>query len=128
MSKRFEFSYDGYENTRYIYDCETELDYEEWDLKLIADILNEQDEKIKSLESQLANCIEPKFKIGQEVWIIFRHQVKNFNIHDIKYDSEVGMWRYGLDGYTHIILKWEDALFSTEAEAKVKLKEIMKSE
>ena len=34
------------------------------------DVMNEQDQKIKELEHRLSNCIEPKFKIGQEVWFI----------------------------------------------------------
>lgn len=36
----------------------------------ICGILNKQAERIAELEEQLANSIRPKFKIGQEVWII----------------------------------------------------------
>ena len=46
--------------------------------------LNEQDQKIKDLENQLSNCIEPKFKIGDyfiEYWNetqnIYQYQGEN---------------------------------------------------
>ena len=40
-------------------------------IELMAQI-KEQDQKIKELEHRLANCIEPKFKVGDKVWHCFR--------------------------------------------------------
>jgi hypothetical protein len=52
----------------------------------ICDLLNEQDQKIKELEHRLANCIEPKFKIGQEVWYkpsftLYSAKIESIKVH-----------------------------------------------
>ena len=36
----------------------------------ICEILNQQSQRIAELEEQLKGCIRPKFKIGQEVYLI----------------------------------------------------------
>lgn len=129
MSKRFEFSYDEYENTRYIYDCETELDYEEWDLKLIADILNEQDQQIKSLESRLANCIEPKFRIGQECYVLLGKEIEKITIVGCRIkiskmeDENFTMYSItDIQGYACSVM--EEQVFATKEEAQAKLQEL----
>lgn len=89
-------------------------------------LLNEQDQKIQELEHRLANCIEPKFKIGQEVWFIDPEndvssgQVWKIEINCIK---TVYIVSWGID-YQDIYFEHE--LFATEEEAKAKLEELKK--
>lgn len=99
-------------------------------LEDIAKVLNEQDQKIKDLEHRLSNCIEPKFKVGQEVyWVYtsnqrfpFKVKVLGFVIKDLGgirqnfyeiEENEIDMGCYN-----------EKQLFATEEEAKAKLREM----
>lgn len=77
----------------------------------------EQHKQIKELEHRLSNCIEPKFKVGQEVWIVL-DGVKKDVIENNWFLCSLEKSRLGL---------YEDYLFATEAEAKAKLEE-MKNE
>ena len=79
-------------------------------------VLNEQDKKIKELEHRLSNCIEPKFKIGQEVWIVF-DGVKKDVIENNWFLCSLEKSRLGL---------YEDYLFATEEEALKKFEELKK--
>ena len=93
----------------------------------ICDLLNQQDQKIQELEYRLSNCIEPKFRIGQEVWYVWnKSQRTPFRciIDNIVYDSSKN-YKLKYDS-EHYICMQEEHLFATEAEAKEKLEELKK--
>lgn len=75
---------------------------------------------IECLEKELANFIEPKFKIGQEVWFIDGKivcgEVEEFEYIVSKYKE---FYKYFIDGYGWLLQK---QLFATEEEAKAKMK------
>lgn len=39
----------------------------------VEEILHKQEKRIAELEEQLSNSISPKFKIGQEVWCVYKY-------------------------------------------------------
>lgn len=89
------------------------------------DVMNEQDQKIKDLEYRLSNSIEPKFKVGQEVW----HCFKNCNEPDKTIidwidveitENFIDFTYYDVDGFGFD----EIMLFTTEAEARKHLEEL----
>ena len=81
--------------------------------------------RIDYLEHRLSNCIEPKFKIGQEVWYVWnKSQRTPFRciIDNIVYDSSKN-YKLKYDSEHYICIK-EEHLYATEEEAKVKLREM----
>lgn len=99
----------------------------EEELQLAIDELYEyqqKDQRIAELEEQLKNAIVPKFKIGQECYLIdndfnYFKNTKEFNIVRSKIKKQEN-WYYVKDyGVCH-----EDELFSTKEEAEAKLKEL----
>jgi hypothetical protein len=87
----------------------------------------EQDQRIKELERRLSNCIEPKFKVGQEVW----HCFKNCNEPDKTIidwidveitENFIDFTYYDVDGFGFD----EIMLFTTEEEAMKYLEELKK--
>lgn len=91
--------------------------------------------RIDDLEHRLSNCIEPKFKIGQEVWEIREKQkIRKWEIIQISITPTDGKLCevYSLksddtDGYNCCIIPFENhKFFATEAEAKAKLEEVKK--
>lgn len=117
MSKRYE----------HLHYCE----YRDTETGLVAsnyvDVMNEQDQKIKELEHRLANCIEPKFKVGQIVWVshkeldgVVKTEIESI---DIEIEEDVtDIIYYDIDGIGFDA----DDLFATEEEAKAKLEELNK--
>lgn len=99
------------------------------------ELLNQKDKKIKNLEHQLSNCIEPKFKIGQEVLVndwtgqlrsgeifeIQTNQVKFDQVPLITYLVDYGAYSY--DDQENDYFEEKD-VFVTEEEAKAKLEEL----
>ena len=97
------------------------------------ELLNQQDQKIKDLEHRLANCIEPKFKIGQEVWFVNKRngydaqiecgKIENLRIFALKSKIQINYricdsncsW-YDRHSYR------QKELFATEEEARAKLR------
>ena len=93
-------------------------------LEDIAKVLNEQDQKIKDLQHRLSNCIEPKFKVEQEVWFIDPEKdISKGEVLNIEFINNQIVYTvlWGND-YEDIYYKYE--LFATEEEAKAKLEEI----
>lgn len=95
------------------------------DRNYIKEKFKEKDAKIKDLERRLANCIEPKFKVGQIVW----HCYKNCNAPvktviesiDIEVNKEfIDFTYYDIAGFGFDNIM----LFTTEEEAKAKLRKI----
>lgn len=84
--------------------------HKEWDCKTI----QEQGDKLEELETRLSNCIEPKFKVGQEVWVVL-DGVKKDVVENNWFLCSLEKSRLGL---------YEDYLFATEEEAIAKLEEI----
>ena len=95
--------------------------HKEWDCKTI----QEQGDKLEELEHRLANCIEPKFTIGQEVWgidIVRKDNIDSFIVREICYCADYGLYYktdIGVDVYEYYF-----KLFATEEEAKAKLEEL----
>lgn len=91
---------------------------------------------IAELEHRLSNCIEPKFKVGQEIWEItplMSWKIKRIEWHKFNggnRDVVMEIYRLGHDGnddYNCCIMPVDsDRFFATEAEAKAKLEELKK--
>lgn len=81
---------------------------------------------IKCLENEIKDLIEPKFKIGQQVFYIdtynFKHILKSFKISSILIYSNCIEYS---DLYNMVS---EENLFTTEQEAQEKLKEMKGNE
>ena len=99
-----------------------EIDY-------INDISNAQ-EKVAELEHRLSNCIEPKFKVGQEVYTIDKSRANYIGtgtITEIRLDEFGIVYKFTIfksnysENYNY---KKEQDLFATEEDAKAKLREI----
>lgn len=124
MSKEQRYTYyiDEFDSFDWaITDNTTDESYEY--LEEITKVLNEQDRKIKELEHRLANCIEPKFKIGQVVYAFFTKE-------EI-YKGQIDAFDYYTN--TYLIFPNEDIgnewipasmVFATLKEAKSKLEEL----
>lgn len=87
-------------------------------------------QQIKELEHRLANCIEPKFKIGQEVYKVYtKNQRFPFKVKIIGFkvkktsEQDIIFYDTSEDGFE---MGWytEEILFATEKEAKKKLEEL----
>ena len=83
----------------------------------------EQDQKIKELEHRLSNCIEPKFKIGQEVYMIDSTRVEITGYKIINFDKPHTLYRIKDDELTFGNIP-ENEVFATEEEAKAMLEEL----
>lgn len=90
--------------------------------------------KVADLEHRLSNCIEPKFKVGQEVWEttpLMSWKIKRIEWHKFNGgngDVVVEIYRLGHDGtddYNCCIMPVDnDRFFATEEEAKAKLRSL----
>lgn len=107
------------------------------DEQQLGELLNQQDARIKELEEQLKNAIVPKFKIGQECYMIPTKynglkEIKDYSILSISL-SDIGI-RYDLSvnkkesGVEPLYCASKDmfgiSIFATKAEAQAKLKEL----
>lgn len=108
MSNRYEY----YFGTMSIKDNETNKVYD-----YVADLLNEQDQKIKDLEHRLSNCIEPKFKKGDKCYFMWGRDIGEITITDVNYHYSV----IDPNGFTSTFPPQQ--IFATEEEAKKKLEE-----
>ena len=114
--------------------CGQELDYSEIydfeDTLYFRQLLEMKDEQIEQLEHRLSNCIEPKFKIGQEIWET--RPFMAWEVTSIKFEKHDGilyqmyhLGHKGTDDYNCCIVPSDnDRFFATEEEAKAKLREI----
>ncbi len=98
---------------------------------LVADYIDELNERIAELEQELAelkeNAIVPKFKVGQEVYYyhIARNKIYLGLVEDIQYFATRSGIFYRIPNLQRDYF-WirEDELFATEEEAEAKLKEM----
>ena len=87
-------------------------------------------DKIKALESRLANCIEPKFKIGQEIWET--RPFMAWEVESIRFEKHNGilyecyhLGHKGTDHYNSCVIPSDnDRFFATKEEALKKLEEM----
>ena len=88
-----------------------------------------KDQRIAELEEQLKNAIVPKFKVGQEVFVIEGKNTRNSVIDEIYWTSCKNCFEY----YTRLIYGVNDVqyetideneIFATKEEALAKLKEL----
>lgn len=90
----------------------------------------ELESEVEKLEHRLANCIEPKFKIGQEIWDIITQrywEIKKFEL--IPLEGELcEMYRLGhgdTGDYNSCLLPYDgNQFFATEEEAIKHLEKI----
>ena len=98
--------------------------------RLARRLLKEKDQKIQELEHRLSNCIEPKFKVGQEVWFIdWDRQIRIGKVEDISYFCSRDSIEYEIgysNGYDEDESDWfgEKIIYTTEEEAKAKLEKM----
>lgn len=86
--------------------------------------------RIDDLEHRLSNCIEPKFKVGQEVWVvdnlaeeIYAGQIMFIEAQKYKEEKESIIW-YQVEYFDECTMSGpfeEQFTFATEEEAKAKL-------
>ena len=88
--------------------------------------LNQQDQRISELEEQLKNAIVPKFKVGQEVFVIIQGVVRTTAINSFSFFEgyEVSYYCKYVDGERMYLELDESELFATKEEAEAKLKEL----
>lgn len=88
----------------------------------------EQHKLIKDLEHRLSNCIEPKYKLNQDVFVIIQKVVRKTNISSIRIFEgyELSYYCKYVDGERMYLELDENEIFLTEAEAKAKLGEELK--
>lgn len=121
--ERYNYVFDQYDGDIFIYDLKDDSRID--DLNQCANILNKQDQKIKDLEHRLSNCIEPKFKIGQEVWYKPSYTLYSAKIESIKVHYRTS----GKVQIQYVVTspngfknhKNEEDLFATKEEVKSKL-------
>jgi hypothetical protein len=90
--------------------------------------MNQQDQKIKELEHRLSNCIEPKFKVGQKIYVIGTESVEEVEYFGENIDGIITFeegCRCGCTPDRYSVEKREN-IFATEEEAKAKLEELKK--
>ena len=127
MSKRFEsvnkdfFSYIEDNRSGLLY-CTTNHN----DMKDLANLLNKQAQRIAELEAQLKNAIVPKFKIGQEVFVIIQYVVRKTLINSFRVfeSNELSYYCKYVDGERMYLELDENELFATKEEAESKLEEL----
>lgn len=153
-TERYNYVFDQYDGDIFIYDSQEDeriddlsqcadilnkkekeierwLEHKKWDAQINRDLLD----KIEELETRLSNCIEPKFKIGQEVWFVNQRngfdakvecaKIENLRIFALKSKIQINYrisdsccgW-YNRHSYR------QKELFATEEEAKAKLEEL----
>lgn len=85
-------------------------------------ILNDQQQRIAELEEQLKNAIVPKFKVGQEVYVICdpNRIVSGWKIADYEYYKQ----QYIIENKDGIDWIHKDRIFATKEEAEAKLREL----
>jgi hypothetical protein len=83
--------------------------------------------RVHDLEHRLSNCIEPKFKIGQEVWVVFS-SIQRFpfkcQISDFRYVYSKRKFYYSGTGENGDYDFAEQIWCETEEEAKAKLRSL----
>lgn len=120
MSKRYTFT-TPYKDAYEIVDRDIDKAMKPED---VADLLNEQAQRISELEEQLEECIRPKFKIGQEVfYIVDKYELKSGEV------LEIQIWNLKKDNIIYVIeysgnFHCESVVFKTLEEAEAKLKEL----
>ena len=85
----------------------------------------ELENEVERLEHRLSNCIEPKFKIGQEIWDVVTQrywEIKKFEL--IPLEGQLcEMYRLGhgdTGDYNSCLLPYDgNQFFATEEEAKI---------
>ena len=90
----------------------------------------ELENEVKRLEHRLSNCIEPKFKIGQEIWET--RPFMAWEVTSIKFEKHDGilyqiyrLGHKGTDDYNCCIVPSDnDRFFATEEETKKHLEEL----
>ena len=79
--------------------------------------------RIDVLEHRLSNCIEPKFKVGQEVYMIDSTRVEITGYKIIHFDNPETLYRIKDDEITFGNIP-ENELFATKEDAKKHLEEL----
>lgn len=96
------------------------------DLEEVKNELKAKDQQIAELEEQLKNAIVPKYKIEQEVFVIYEGIVKKTTINSITIfeGNEFSYYCKHIDGERFYLELEEQDLFATKAEAEAKLREL----
>ena len=93
------------------------------------DVIRQKDQRIAELEEQLKNSIVPKFKIGQECYVLLGKVIEKIIIVGCRIkiskmeDENFTMYSItDIQGYACSVM--EEQLFATKEEAQAKLKEL----
>jgi hypothetical protein len=87
LTNLFDQDFMSFEEGKLIFDWlnRHQEDFNNIEIDYLNDISNAQ-EKVAELEHRLSNCIEPKFKIGQEVWYkpsftLYSAKIESIKVH-----------------------------------------------
>lgn len=100
------------------------FEHKKWDAQINRDLLD----KIEELETRLSNCIEPKFIVGQKIYVIGTENVEEVEYFGENVDGIITFeegCRCGCTPDRYSVEKREN-IFATEEEAKAKLEEVKK--
>jgi hypothetical protein len=129
MSKRFEYSQNDLIN--YISDNKTGIIYIATNYNDMTDmvkLLNKQDQRIAELEEQLKNCIRPKFKPNEDLFVIVGYKDETKSIEQYYIDEIVIRGNGKLIEYRDIeqemVIGENNLLFATYEEAQEILDEL----
>lgn len=92
------------------------------------DLCKLKDRQIQYLQEHLKNAIMPKFKIGQEVFIVI-NKIEKAKVEKVictiaKMDDENSTWYSLTDIYGYALRLPEEQIFATREEAEQRLKEL----
>lgn len=90
--------------------------------KPLFDDLKIKDKQIADLQHRLSNCIEPKFKVGQEIYILCEPNriISGWKIADYEFYKS----QYIIEKKDSIDWIHKDRIFATKEEAEARLKEL----
>ena len=99
-----------------------------FDVSYVAQMLNEKDAKIKELEHRLSNCIEPKFKPHNDLFVIVGYKNEPKTVEQYYIDEIVVRGNGTLVEYRDIeknaIIGQNNTLFTTREQAERYLEEL----
>lgn len=128
MSKRFEYYINKKDDKDWFIDDRVKKE-EITTFKGVVQVLNQQDQRIAELEEQLKNSIRPKFKIGQECYVLLGKEIEKITIAGCRIKiskmEDENFTMYSItdsQGYACSVM--EEQLFATKEEALKKLEEL----
>lgn len=105
------------------------IDWFKFEIDEIKAVSTQQDQRIAELEEQLKNAIVPKFKIGQECYVLLGKEIEKITIAGCRIKiskmEDENFTMYSItDSQCYACSVLEEQLFFTKEEVQAKLKEL----